>query len=29
VNIGRLLPREYWGFYAEAIERVMSDPQLS
>jgi len=29
VNIGRLLPRDYWGFYAEAIERAMSDAQLS
>jgi hypothetical protein len=24
VAIGRLLPRGYWGFYAEAIERAMS-----
>ena len=24
VAIGRLLPREYWGFYAEAIERAVS-----
>ena len=29
VAIGRLLPREYWGFYAEAIERAVSDVQLS
>jgi len=29
VAIGRLLPREYWGFYAEAIERAVSDAQLS
>jgi len=25
VAIGRLLPREYWGFYADAIERAVSD----
>jgi hypothetical protein len=24
VAIGRLLPREYWGFYADAIERAVS-----
>jgi hypothetical protein len=24
VAIGRLLPREYWGFYADVIERVVS-----
>jgi hypothetical protein len=23
VAVGRLLPREYWGFYADAIERAM------
>jgi hypothetical protein len=29
VNIGRLLPPDYWGFYAEAIERDVSGAQLS
>jgi hypothetical protein len=29
VAIGRLLPRDYWGFYAEAIERAVSGGQLS
>jgi hypothetical protein len=24
VAIGRLMPREYWGFYAAAIERAVS-----
>ena len=24
VAVGRLLPREYWGFYADAIERAVS-----
>jgi hypothetical protein len=24
VAIGRLLPREYWGFYADAVERAMA-----
>lgn len=29
VAIGRLLPREYWGFYAEAIQKAVSGAQLS
>jgi hypothetical protein len=27
VAIGRLLPREYWGFYAEAIGKAVSGAQ--
>ena len=29
IAVGRLLPREYWGVYAEAIERSLAEDSAS